>query len=571
MAEIEMLNKAWLWLFRRKYLLLFFSILFLVYLANTYHTNFPDEFDNITGGWYINHGILPYTGFFAHHNPAAYYIASLITLFTKQSFVQFRIVWTGLLFTASVVSFVYLRRLFGTKSTRFFLLYLMFLGISATYYWGHMLLSETVVGYALIPAYALVFLKYIRRERLSLFDIWCVSILSALGLLTSFTFIFAIAGFLIFTLIYFMRCEGLFSRNTLGAVLILVSPYLLFLIYLVTTKSLHEFYFQSIYYNREYYIYNFPTVAGKVSKHPLRHAASIFYNVSNDFALLLLQVRDFNFSFPVNISLFVGNAALLIYLFLKREYRLAAFIYYFLVYLNARSEPLNSAETDFHSTVYIMVSLFHLAFVFFKMAEEYENVLTNARKLLYQILLIIISIYGVFLINFFYRSFAEKVYTKVMGQMPRIYDAPVAAPIINKIVSRDEYFWIGPLEFQELLYINGKLPSKYHWFLPASSRSDKIKTEIIQDLTKNRPKVIVFKEDYTIFGVKPQEFNSTIVKFLREHYFRLEDLEKEGKKYTAAITGLHNFDIEQNFYFDKQIKDEILDLLLRENIIKPVE
>lgn len=550
-------------------MLIFLLFIFWVYWVNTFHTNFPDEFDNIVGGWYINRGILPYIGFFSHHNPGSYYIASIITFFTKQSFVAFRTVWAVILYLSAIGSYFILNKKLGNKTTNFYLIYIFLLGISATYYWGHMILSETIVGYMFIPSFALVFLKVMERSKITLKDITLISIATSVALLTSFTFIFAICIFLLLTLYCFIRRNG-WNRNIILALVILGLPYIVFLIYLVITGSLSEYYFQAITYNKEYYIYNFPTVAGQVSKHPLRYFISIFYTASMQFYTLFNQVRNFNFSYPVTITLLLSNLTLIVYLLTKKKLLMAAFLYLIIVYLNARSDALNSAETDFHSTVYIMFSLFSLVFVLWSLVKEINNRITHIQRLLYSFLFSILGIYVLFTSLFFIRSFSDKVYSKFMGQAPAIYDAPVVAPIINKIVSKDEYFWIGPFEFQELLYINGKLPSKYHWFLPANERSEKIRSEITTDLIKNKPKLVVFKEDYTAFSTLPKDFNYPIVNILREHFFRLEDLEKEGKKYKARITNLHNFDIEQNFYFDKSRKEEIIKLLIQENIIEPV-
>lgn len=551
-----------------KWLAGFFAIIFFAFWANTFHTRFPDEFDNIVGGWYIIHGHLPYTGFFSHHNPGAYYVAAIITLLTRQSFVSFRLVWGILLWLTLTSSFLFLRRKFGISKTNFFLLYIFLLAIAATYYWAQMLLSETIVGYMFIPAFALVFLKYIDRQKLTQNDIIFISITTAIALLTSLTFIFSIGIFLAFVMWVYARENGLFSRKTLTALGILAAPYLLFVIYLVLTGGLSEYYFQSILYNRDYYIYNFPTVDGKINTNPARYAFSIFYNVGNQFYSLLLQARDFNLGYPVNVTLLLGNVALIIYLTFQRQFLLAGVLYFILTFLNARSEPLSSKETDFHATVYVMLSFLNFSYVIFNLKNTWQQRQDEATKLISKGLFLLIVFYGFFMTAFFARSFSEKVYTKLMGQAPAIYDEPVVAPIINKIVTPNEYFWIGPFEFQELLYINSKLPSKYHWFLPANVRSEKIRTEIITDFTKNRPKLIVFKEDYATFGVTPAEFNYPIVNFLREHYFRLRDLKEDLGEFELTITGLHNFDIAENFYFDKDRKAEIVELLLKQNIIK---
>ena len=565
------------WIWQRRYWLVYWVVVFGIYWANTFHTNFSDEFDNIVGGWYINHGILPYIGFFTHHNPGAYFLSALITLFTKQSFVVFRIVWGGMLFLAVCSSYFFLRKHVGIKDTWFFLGYTVLVGLSATYYWGHMMLSETIVGYLLIPVYGLVFIKALRGQVFTYRDVWFVSIGTALALFTSFTFIFSTAILVGFVALLYLRQIRLiqdikrFCISTGKIMGIFILPYVIFLAYLIVSGSLPKFYFQSITYNRDYYIYNFPKVSGQISQNPARYALSILYETSNQFNTLSFQVRDFNFAYPINITLLVANVTVFIYLFLRKKNFQAVVIYLFIVYLNARAEPLNSGETDFHSTVYIMVSLFNLSFIVWEVWHALNAKLSSAIRLINSTLFLFVGVYGVFLTAFFARNFADKTYAKIMGQAPIIYDDPVVAPIINKIVSKDEYFWIGPFEFQELLYINGRLPSKYHWFLPAHERSEQIRTEFISDLTRNRPKIIVFKGNLGYFGKLPQEFNYPIANFLRDYYFRLIDLEAENKKFKPTRTDLHNFDIAENFYFDKSKKNEIVEQLLRENIIKPAE
>lgn len=568
-------------IYKKRFLFLFLGILFLVYWTNTFHTNFPDEFDNIVGGWYIKQGKLPYIGFFSHHNPGAYFISAFITLFSDRSFVAFRMYWAALLFIAAGGSWWILKKLLGKQDLKFYGIYLLLAAVSATYIWGHMMLSETVVAYSLIPAYTLILLKSLYDQPLSLMDLIFISGAIFIAVFTSLTFAFAALILLFYTAYRYilqhihkdtfsLKMMKKFGYQIFVLSLIFGLPYLLFLLYLLVTGSLSEYVFQSIVYNRDYYIYNFPKVAGIVSTNPFRYAISILYNTSIQFHSLLVQVRNFNFSYPETIALLLANVGVIIFLLTKRKFLLATVVYLFLVFLNARSEPLNFKETDFHSTVYILTSLFHLAFILYVWFQSLNEKLHQGISLIYKFLFIVVGIYGFFLTIFFGRAYIEKVYARFMGQAPGIYDTPVVAPIINKIVSREEYFWIGPFEFQELLYINGRQPSKYHWFLPANARSEKIKNEITRDLHKNRPKLIVFKEDYSTFGVTPEQFNKTIVDILRADYFRITDLNAEGDHFEVLVKGLHNFDIEQNFYFSKELKQEIIETLLKVGIIAKV-
>ena len=92
-----------------------------------------------------------------------------------------------MLFLAVCSSYFFLRKHVGIKDTWFFLGYTVLVGLSATYYWGHMMLSETIVGYLLIPVYGLVFIKALRGQVFTYRDVWFVSIGTALALFTSFT------------------------------------------------------------------------------------------------------------------------------------------------------------------------------------------------------------------------------------------------------------------------------------------------------------------------------------------------------------------------------------------------
>ena len=59
-------------------LIILFLLLFIVLIINQLHAAYPDEFESIVAGYYIVHGKLPYTGFFTHHNPFAYFFAAPI-------------------------------------------------------------------------------------------------------------------------------------------------------------------------------------------------------------------------------------------------------------------------------------------------------------------------------------------------------------------------------------------------------------------------------------------------------------------------------------------------------------
>lgn len=557
-------------LYAQRYLIGVCFFIFFAFFVNTFHTQFPDEYDNIYGGFLINHGKLPYTGFFTHHNPGAYFLASTITLFTQRSFVNFRIVFAILLFAYFIFSYYLLKRRLK-KSPNFYLFFGILVGIGATYWWGQMLLSETIVGFLLSTGIVLVVDKVMSGIKFDVTDLWVISLLTFLSIFTSLTYVYFVPIFDLIVLFYYFRDNFRFNtKKIIKALMIFLGPYIVFFGYLLLTGSLSEFYFASIKYNVNYYIYNFPQVAGQFSHNPIRYGISIALHTLDNFWALLTQITSFNLAYPFNISIAVGLVAVIIYFMIRKKYSLVILTLSMLFWTNARSEPLNMKETDFHATVFIMMTLSLITYFFFSVKDYFEKSMSFFNKLILSGVFLLTLFYWFFNSLFLFNRFADKVYGKYMGRDPRIYDMPQAAPILNKILTTDDYYWIGPFELQEVLFVNAKQASKYFWFLPANSRDEKIKKEITSDLTKNRPKVIVFKKWWANFGVRPEDFNTTIVDFLDRNYFQISDLRKEGMNIKVKAGRERDFDFESEFFFDKNRKAEIISNLIDKGLIEQI-
>ncbi len=562
-------KKIFLWINNHRKLLLIFAFIFISFLVNSIHTQFPDEFDNIFGGYLINQGKLPYIGFFTHHNPGAYVLASFITMFTERSFVFFRIIFSFILFIWFVVSFFIIKNRLKDQNPIYFILYGVLIALGSTYWWGQMLLSETIVGHLLVPVMLIMIGKDLMQIRFDIKDIWIISLLTFLSLFTSLTYIYFIPFVLLITFYFYLRDNKPFTpKNIITPLIIFTFPYLIFFIYLILTGSLFEFYFASIYYNVNYYIYNFPKVAGIHSHHPVRYAISIARNSIDGISALLTQIPSFNLSYPMNISLALGNLIAIIYFLLKRRFGLTLLLTSMMIYTNARSEPLNIHETDFHATVYIMLTIATTMYIFSKIKNDLDKKYPFSFKSIFAFLFILGGVYWLFAAMFWGNSFMNKAYDKLMGNAPLIYDRPQTGRILNTLLTKDDYYWIGPFELQELLFINGQQASKYFWFLPANSRDEKIKREIIADFDKTKPKVILFKDWWSNFGVTPEQFNTTIVTYLDKNYFQLEDLKNEGLEFTVNMPRERDFDFENELYFRKDQKEKIVAELFSKNLIQ---
>ena len=157
--------------------------------------------------------------------------------------------------------------------------------------------------------------------------------------------------------------KKLLDLRHLKVFLIVLFPYLLFLIYLLITGSIGDFFYHAVTFNQQFYIYNYPKPEGQTFINPVRFAIVIAQDFHSNFSSLLIQARSFNFQFPFNITLAVANTGLILFLLIKRKFMLAFFVLYWMIFSNARSNPLNSKATDYQSAVYMVASLFNICFV----------------------------------------------------------------------------------------------------------------------------------------------------------------------------------------------------------------
>lgn len=548
----------------------------IVFFTNAFHESYPDEFDNILGGRYILQGRLIYTGFFTHHGPIPYYLAALVELFSGQSFVRFRIFYTVFLLALSFFSYFYIKARVGAARSLWYLIFMVVVAFSATYFWGHMLLADSLSGFLLTPVFVLVFLKAYYKERLTTFDFVFISVFTFSALLSSLTYIYLIAGIYLFILLYNLAgnysYKNIITRKNIKNSLILIVPYLLFLLYLVATLSLKDYLIQALSFNQEYYVYNYPRPEGSSTINPIRFAIVIAYNFYDAFSSLLIEIRTLNFQFPFRISLAVANAGLLIYLLFKRRFILALSFLFVLIYSNARSNPFTSQETDYQSAVYIMISLFVALFVIHRLYQDLnDEKLDYAKKIVFTGLFFLVSIYTFFNYAFLLRKYTEKTYKKFMGEQPLIYDRPQIAPIINSITTKEEYALIGPFEFEELFYMNAQIPTKYHILIPGIGKSPKIQQDLLSDLKEKKPKVIYFDKRFFILGRSPEMYGQFFLNYLDENYVTLQQYEKTGKKYKSRLPVSGRVDLETKLYIQKERAPEVIGSLIEKGYIVPKE
>ncbi|MDE2025665.1 MAG: hypothetical protein KGJ07_04180 [Patescibacteria group bacterium] len=546
---------------------LVFLILLLLFLVNALHEQYPDEFDNILGGWYILHGRLIYTGFFTHHNPIAYVIAAAIELFSSRNFVIFRFLYSGVLFSFIMWTYTYFRSRFGKQYTTFYLLFIALIGFSATYFWGHMLLADNIAAYCLVPVFGLLTLLTLEKKSLLRKDIVFISVLTAIATLSALTYVYLAVTIYLYMLYYAYRTSRYKQFFSLG--IISGIPYVVFLLYLLLSGSFSAWLTQAIIFNGKYYAYNYPGIGQGQFVNPFTYLLIILHNFYNNFYFLLKQVKDFNFNYPVNITLAIANVALCSYLLVKKHYALAGSMLLILAFANVRSNPLESGERDYQGAVYIVTSLFSLSFSLLAIYRLLKEDLGKPQRMLMTVIFFFLTLYGFFGITFFIHYFGDRAFLKYMNLEAKINNHHVnVSAIINAAAGKQDYMWIGPFAFQELWYTNGMLPSRYHILLPEFAQDTTIKEQMMSDFETHKPIVIYFDEGVGIRGHLPYVYAPFFINFLHKNYITLYEYHTGKTIYKSVDPITIDKDVERKLFILKSEKDIVIQRLLRKRIIK---
>lgn len=563
------------WFKRHWKTILIFACLFILFFLNAFHEKYPDEFDSIVGGRYIDMGLLQYRDWFQHHQPGAYVMAALILPFTGISFVKFRVGWAVAIFIINVLGYSIVRRRFPTKNLTFYLVMLFTIALAGTYFWWQMLLADSLAAYLLLPAFALLFMKDYYRDKFDRIDLMLVGGFAFLSWFTSMTYIYIIGAISVYAIWLFVSRRAPrapFWKTLVTGVIVVAVPYVLFALWLVVTGSLKDWYFASIYYNSAYYIYNYPHAPGTMVN-PIRYAVVIFNDFINNYMLALGGVTGLPITNPGQVTFaFSSFAAILLVIFTGRWTFLFPLLVT-LVYSNARSNPQSIRETDYQSAVYIMTSMFSGLFTLSALKELVDSKkLKLSTTIFASVLMLLLVIYWIATPIFYGQRMWQKYFDKYMGKAPLIYDRPQVAGYVNAIINDTDTAWVGPFAFEELFYLKSKkIPSKYHWFLQFA-QDTKIGPGLVADMTKNRPKVIVFQRHYAPWGGDASSFNSFFQKFLDQYYFRVFTYNETlpDINYKWKIGNTINYDLDGDFNFDKRYQKEIIDKLLSLGYIEAV-
>jgi hypothetical protein len=252
LSDNSRVQRAWQWLNSYQAGIVFLIISLLIGLTKLYFGRFVDEADNLNVGWLISKGYILYRDVFSHHFPFTYYWVALVAAFVGNSFAIMRI--SVLLLQIGLFAI-------AMKATNFFLtigLTSLAWNLINQFHRGHEVLYQTLNGLFLVVSFIVIFGFMVKKSKPGYLTLALVGLLLGLALLTDPLSIYpvtiAILGIFASGAAYHSSPrwgEGLRRMLLVGASIGLVLS--VFLVSLLATGTVKDFYRDTIWFNAEVY------------------------------------------------------------------------------------------------------------------------------------------------------------------------------------------------------------------------------------------------------------------------------------------------------------------------------
>lgn len=528
---------------------LIYVVIFLLFVLNSSYVSYPDEFINVLGGVSINQGLLPYVQFFDHHVPLAWYLASFFLIFSFKSFILFRLYFA--IFTFLILFF--LAKWIKKKNEDLFLYYLGFFFVyplAGLYYWFHLYLADSLAILFFSVSFWILITQTLSKNRDNIKPLIFSSFFVFLMCFSSLTFVYLGATLYL----WHAYLIGFTKLKKLAIFLIYsISPYVFYVGYLFATNSFKDFYFANFVYNTELYI-SIPNYVRGSNFNPPKFAATIVYNFLQGYMPLLSKIKHLDLYLPTGV-LAGTSSFVLFFLFFAKNWILGIIYFFILSFSAPRSGLKTFDETDYQSGLFLVLGIAS-AFVVLYMLRNLKKE-NNLYEDLKRVSRFLIAVFLIFTTVFLISNFYGKYFLRYTQQMPSIYDSSQTKDLIGSLIDDEDYFWIGPYEPNEIFYANkGKIPGKYPTLLPQFRESEVLKTEFIKQFENNTPKVIIYKNQASIFNTPALEFGKFFMEWMSDKYTQLEDV-----KEMELLKNPSFFDLKSDLFLLNKDKQNLLEKL----------
>lgn len=482
---------------------------FLIGILNLQVGVFVDEEDNLLMGSLILRGLLPYRNIFSHHFPFAYYWTSLVYLITNESIFFARL---SVLIFQFLIFYVSARL---SSNFLFFGIVSLMWSLIRPFYWGNMLLYHSLLA----PLSASIFLLTYSILTSDIFPKLKHAVFLALLFFISFLLTpLTIYSVLISSILILIKNKKLFFQIGITLFALFIS----FLIFLVYTGSLGDFFNEAILFNLNVYnkfnsFYRAQTEGGLLTViqsvyHILDIGLKEWYNFDL-FKPLVLDYRDIDRWIFTGFHYRLAWIGLFVYLICNRKFLTATYSILF------GASLLSVGKVGFHGQAFVMTSLLVSTLTIFSIFKSKSNSPIKKKRIIWAfgfLLLILLGWLGFRLVGAITDLDGSRSYRE-------LYKAHVeiSTRIKKWTCERDDvrliYYPAGYRQhfFTRLLPLT-KYTAMYPWIAEVGQ------DEVIKAL-QNNDLVIVYLEPIDVWGIELQDYLSPMVDYLRREYKQIDD------------------------------------------------
>ena len=547
--------------------LLFVMVLLIVALLPTFPFG-SDEGDNILGAFSVLNGGDVYRTFYSQHMPFGYYFTALLALCGAESVPQFRIAYAVFL----ALFWAWLCWSYARRIPAAMLIFLLLaFPLSAPFFLGHVILADNLSSLALLTL-LLELIVYDGAEGLKPARGAVISLAAFVAITSCFLSVYPVFAFIAGLILLDLRRSGwrlkytgvvaggddpgpasarpativscrrpnLFPfRQYILLAAMMTFPFAVLIGWYALTGNLGRFYFQAYEFNRTVYAKyvwggNQPALLTAFFMLPL---------VWIQHAILAMKTALQTLTLPLDLLLAFANLGFII--FIRRGLFFSVVLFFFLVLTGTRSFG-GFGYTGFHSAPYFMVSLVSLGWLIALLCppapaespKEYSHLdKTRWRSWLRRVsqrlhrprrlkMLTAAGLLVLFLLAAApgYLRAILPVYGRLArsehrGGLEQFFATPYDREI-KALTRPGDRIWSAGIN--GYIYINnrclpaGRIPGLVPWFV--ESYTD----EIIADLDKNKPRVVIFPAEGAVWGHALKDFGRPIFSYIQAHYHPLD-------------------------------------------------
>ncbi len=524
---------------KEKFVIILFAIGYIFTILEAFYGTFCDEADVITASWLMSQGKHLYSDIFCHHMPVPYFFLEIFQYFSD--------------------SIIFLRLSYGIVTQSYFILLYLLFRKKLPYYlipitaalWGmmkhiflqNMILADTFVAFGVFT----IFLEMIthKEAKYELKDKILISFSTFISFGSS---LIAVYPLLIFYVYYIIKRLVLYSKEKKNAlayfkedllfILIVLCPYVIFILYFILTGTWGAFLENGIFFNTDYYnIYN-----GEAT--PISLIISQFQSFPiKAWARILVGTMYLPFLFLVPTDIFTGISFIIFLIWsvvALFRYKQKSILYILFIYFCYMRD-------GFHICTFVIFCQYFVAegllWCFKEIRRKQKAKL--GKGLAISGILLCSTVYLFIMFYSVFNMLRDKIYVTNYGEEYK--------DIILAVTDKEDTIWAAPLK-AELYYVTKRMPTNGNiFYLPWQSIKPGLNEKIQQDLLEGKPKIIIYDGEELLWQetIQTSSYCQWLEDILEEKYFTIQGLDK--------------------IYFLKEKETEIVQKLIENNIVRREE